>query len=131
VNHFEALEAGLAAPLAEVRAGKVERVAELDQHVQRHQQAEKILAPPVADQGFNRHQRSAGRQRFECRPDQVHLFLQVPVMQDHAHRDDVGLWQWVGAQFRALHTPAAESGEYGELHGGEKHLRRPEGEGRL
>ncbi len=34
-----------------------------------------------------------GGQRVVGRLDEVHLPLQVPVVQDHAHRDDVGLGQ--------------------------------------
>src|SRR6059036_236059 len=39
VDDFKTFEAGFAAPFAEVRAGVVERVAEFDEHVQRHEQA--------------------------------------------------------------------------------------------
>lgn len=44
---LEAAEAGFAAPTDEVGGGVVEGVAELDQHVQRHQQARHILPPRV------------------------------------------------------------------------------------
>src|SRR5437667_8433400 len=43
VDHFKAFEADFAAPLAEVRAGIVERVAKFDEHVQRPEQPLHIL----------------------------------------------------------------------------------------
>ena len=95
VDDFEAFEADFAAPFAEVGAGVIERVAEFDQHVERHQQAVDILAPRVVDQGLDGDQRAARRQSVIGRADQVHLLLQIPVVQNHAHRDDVGLGQRV------------------------------------
>ena len=95
VDDFEAFEADFAAPLAEVRAGIIEGVAEFDEHVQRHQQALDVLAAGVVNQRFDGHQRAAGRQGVVGRADEVHLLLQIPVVQNHAHRDDVGLGQRV------------------------------------
>src|SRR5262245_17297941 len=46
-DRLEAAEPCVRAPLPEVGAGEVERVAELDEHVQGHQQAERVLAPRV------------------------------------------------------------------------------------
>ena len=75
MDDFKAFEANFAAPLAEVRAGIVERVTELDEHVQRHEQALNILAPRVVNQRFDGHERAAGRQGVVGRADEVHLFL--------------------------------------------------------
>ena len=57
VDDFKAFEAGFATPLAEVRAGIVERFAELDEHVQRHEQPEDILAAGIVDERFDDHER--------------------------------------------------------------------------
>ncbi len=48
-DDLEALEARFGAPFAEVGARVVERIAELDQHVERHQQAERVLASFIVD----------------------------------------------------------------------------------
>ena len=72
-----------------MRPGVVERVAELDQHVQRHQEAEGVLAAGVVDEVLDRDERAARGQRLVRRADEVLLLLEVPVVQDHAHRDDV------------------------------------------
>ena len=47
----------------------------------------------VVDQGFDHHQGSVGRQRVVCSPNEVQLLLQVPVVEDHPHRDEIGLRQ--------------------------------------
>src|SRR6186997_2034588 len=62
VNDLEAPEAYLAAPFAEVRARIVERVSELDEHVERHQQALDVLAPRIVDERFDGYERAARRQ---------------------------------------------------------------------
>ena len=49
MQHLEALEANRGAPAAEVGARVVEGIAEFNQHVQRHQQAEDVLAAGVVD----------------------------------------------------------------------------------
>src|SRR6185295_7386931 len=71
MNYLETLEADLTAPLAEIGAGIVERVAEFDQHVQRHEQAEDVLPARVVDQSFEGDQRAAGRQGIVSRADEV------------------------------------------------------------
>jgi hypothetical protein len=53
VNHLEASEANLRAPAAEVGPGIIERVAEFDEHVQRHEQTEDVLAAGIVNQGFD------------------------------------------------------------------------------
>src|ERR1019366_5239300 len=44
MNNIKAFEANFRAPLAEIRPGIVKRIAEFDEHVQRHEQAEDVLA---------------------------------------------------------------------------------------
>src|SRR5262249_51827620 len=61
-QHRAALEAGIRAPGTEVRTGEVESVAELDQHVERDEQAEQVLAPLVVDQVLHGDERSAHRE---------------------------------------------------------------------
>ena len=95
VNNFEAFEADFAAPFAEIGTGIIKGIAEFDEHVERHQQALDVLAAGVVNQRFDGHQRTAGRQSVVGRADEVHLLLQIPVVQNHAHRDDVGLRQRV------------------------------------
>src|SRR5262245_26980241 len=59
-----AAEARLGAPAVEVRTGEVERVAELDQHVERDEQAEEVLTPLVVDEGLHGDERATRRQRL-------------------------------------------------------------------
>src|SRR5262245_35137705 len=59
----EAAEAGVAAPALEVGSRVVERVAELDQHVERHEEPEEVLAPRVVDEMLDDDERATFRQR--------------------------------------------------------------------
>ena len=93
MDDFKAFESHLAAPLAEVRAAEVEGFAEFNEHVQRHEQPLHILAPRIVNERFDGHQRAAGRQGVVGRADEVHLSLQIPVVQNHAHGDHVRLGQ--------------------------------------
>ena len=95
MNHLEAFEANFRAPLAKIRAGIVERIAEFDEHVQRHEQTENVFSARVVNQGFYRDQRTARRQRIVGRADQVHLLLQIPIVENHAHGDQVRFRQRV------------------------------------
>src|SRR5262245_5124207 len=91
VHDLVALESRLARPGTEVGAREVEGLAELDQHVKRHQQPEGILAARVVDQVLDGDERAAGGQRVVRGPDQLPLVREVPVVKDHTHRDDVRL----------------------------------------
>ena len=53
MHYLEALEANLRAPAAEVRPRIIECIAEFDEHVQRHEQTENVLAARVVNQGFD------------------------------------------------------------------------------
>ena len=105
MDDLEAREARRAAPLAEVRARVVKGIAEFDEHVQRHEQAEDILPPRVVDQRLDRDQRAADGQRIVSGADELFLFLQIPVVEDHPHRDQVGFRQ------RVLEKVAARGGD--------------------
>ncbi len=82
MQNVEALEAGFPAPAPEVRACEIEGVAELDQHIQGHQQPKDVLASVVVDQVLDGNQRTAVRQGRVSRPDQMLLLLEVPVVED-------------------------------------------------
>src|SRR6516162_6970230 len=53
------------------------------------------FAAPFFEIGRRIIERVAVRKRFVGRAYQLHLFLQIPVVQNHSHRDHLGLWQWV------------------------------------
>ena len=53
MKNFEALETNVPAPLAKISAGEIERVAEFNKHVERHEQTEDIFAAVVIDERFN------------------------------------------------------------------------------
>src|SRR5436309_8356872 len=88
-DHAHLAEPDLRAPGREVSAGEVEGVAELDQHVERHHESEGVLPAGVVDEVLDRHEGSPGGKRVVGGSDQVELLLEVPVVQDHAHRDHI------------------------------------------
>src|SRR4051794_4031715 len=88
-DYLNLSEADLPAPPGEVAAGEVESVSELNQHVEGHHQPKGVLAPRVIDEVLDDDERASIGQGLVRRPDQVHLPVQVPVMEDQAHRDDV------------------------------------------
>jgi hypothetical protein len=47
MNHPEAFEANFRAPLAKIRRGIVERIAEFDEHVQSHEHTENVFTARV------------------------------------------------------------------------------------
>ncbi len=94
-DDFKALEADFAAPFPKIRAGKIKGIPEFDEHVQRHEQALDVLAPRIVNERFDGHERATGRQRVVGGANEVHLLLQIPVVENHAHGDDVGLRQRV------------------------------------
>ena len=63
MNDFETFEADFAAPFFKIGGRIIERIAEFDQHVERHQQTKDILAARIIDQGFDGNERAAGRKR--------------------------------------------------------------------
>lgn len=103
MDDLELPEPRFAAPAAEVGAGVVEGLAELDEHVEGHEEALDVLAAGVVDEGLDGDEGAAalrlaqggGGEGVESGLDEVLLFLEVPVMEDHPHRDDVGLGDWV------------------------------------
>src|SRR5438045_1490747 len=93
MNNVKASEANFPTPLPEIRPRIVERIAEFDEHVQRHEQTEDVLSAGIVNQGFDGNQRAARRQGIVGRADKVHLLFQVPVVKDHAHRYELRLGQ--------------------------------------
>src|SRR5215510_12573900 len=90
VNHLEALEADLRAPTAEVGPRIIERIAEFDEHVQGHQKAKDVLAACIVNEGFDGNKSAAGRKSVVSQADEMHFLFKIPVVEDHAHGDDVG-----------------------------------------
>ena len=84
-------EAGLFHPADAINPGVVEPARCFDEHVQAHEKTEGILGAVVVDDALVDNQRTAfgnGVIRF---PDK-HLFgVEIPVVQDVAHQDDVRL----------------------------------------
>src|SRR6266849_4676762 len=95
MNYLEALEANLRAPLAKICPGIVERIAEFDEHVQRHEQTEDVFTARVVNQGFYGDKGAAGRKGIVGRADEVQLLLQIPVVENHTHGDHVRFRQRV------------------------------------
>ena len=54
-----------------------------------------VFTPLVVDNILNGDEHAIFRQRVVGRLDQVFLFRQIPVVQDHPHCDYVRFWQWI------------------------------------
>ena len=106
MNSFKTLESCLAAPLPKIRAAEIEGLTELDEHVQGHEQAENILAPLIVDKIFDGHESAAGWQRTVSGADEAHFLFEIPVVEDHSHRDDVGFGQRI---FEEIATSGADA----------------------
>ena len=102
MNDIKAFEANCSAPLAEIRPGIVERIAEFDEHVQRHEQTEDVLAAGIVNAGVDCDQRTARREEIVSRADKVHLLFQVPSVKNHTQRDEIRLGQ---RHQRRVHAP--------------------------
>src|SRR5262249_11338679 len=61
-----------------------------------HHQAECILASRIIDERLNNCEGTSWGQGIICLPNEHLLLLEVPVVQDHPHRDDVRLGQRIG-----------------------------------
>jgi hypothetical protein len=95
MNDIKAVKSDFSAPPAEIRCGVVERVAELNEHVQRHEQSEDVLATSIVYEGFDCDKGAIRWQGVVGRAEETHLFFQIPVVKNHTHRDDVRLGQRV------------------------------------
>src|SRR5207248_3442604 len=91
VNDFEVSEADFRAPPAKIRRGIVKGIAELNQHVQRHQQSEDVLATSIVNKGFDGYESAVGCQGIVGRANQMYLLLEIPVVENHTHGDDLRL----------------------------------------
>ena len=89
MDHFETLKADCATPVFKISRGVIER----DRHVQRHEQPENIFAVRVVEQRFDGDDRATWRERIVSCADKLDLFLQIPIVQNHSHRDHASFWQ--------------------------------------
>src|SRR2546427_1023837 len=71
-NHLGPTEANLATPPEEVSSPEVERVPELDQHIERHHEPERVLASRVLYQAFNDDERGSRKQGLVNGTDKAH-----------------------------------------------------------
>ena len=67
-------ETGFVHPSLAVRAGEIESTRRLNQHIEAHQEAERIFASFIVDQCFVDEQRSANRQRLIGLAQELFLF---------------------------------------------------------
>jgi hypothetical protein len=93
VENFVPFESCFFAPAPEIGAAKVKGVAKFDQHVERHQEAKGVFAPLVIDDILHGDERAVLRQRVVGRLDQLFLFLEIPVVQNHSHGNHIRFWQ--------------------------------------
>src|SRR5215468_10313182 len=74
-DHLELPEANFAAPPDEIGTGEVERVAELDQHVEGLHQAKRVLPSRIIDEVLDDDERATGGKGVVGRANQAHLLL--------------------------------------------------------
>ena len=86
-------EARLLHPSAAIGAGVVEAARRLDEHVQAHHQTERVLRSVIVDDRLVHDERAAVGHCVERFANEHPLGRQIPVVQDVAHHDDVGLRQ--------------------------------------
>ena len=82
-------EARLLHPPLAVRARIVEASWRLDEHVQAHEQPEGVLRPVIVDDGFVDNQGASLGQRVMGFFEERQLLLDVPVVKDVPHDEDV------------------------------------------
>ncbi len=95
VLHARLAEARFAHPARAVGPRVVKPAAGFDEHVEAHEQAKSVLLALVIDNGLEDDQRAAWRQGGMGFGQEHLLGFQVPVVQDVAHDDDVGLGERV------------------------------------
>ena len=94
-GNLRPLEAGFFHPLPAVRAGEVEPAGRFDEHVEAHQQPERILLPRVVDEGFVDDDRTLRGQRLIRLAEEQPLLVQIPVVKNMPHDDHVARRQRV------------------------------------
>lgn len=120
MNDFETFEANFATPFAEVSPGIIKGIAEFDEHVQGHKEALEIFAAGVVDKRFDGNKRATRRQGIVGRADEVHLFLEIPVVEDHAHCNDVGFRQRVFEEIAGCGSDALTQAGAGDMFFGDR-----------
>src|SRR5262249_46068591 len=94
-DHLGATESNLPTPPVEVPTRKVKRVAKLDKHIERCHQTKGVAPSLVIDQGLD-HDKSAALWQGVIRgSNELHLLLQIPIVQDHAHGNHVRFRQGI------------------------------------
>ena len=73
-----------------VGSGVVEASWGLDEHVEAHHEAQGVLGTVVVDDGLGDDEGSTGGQSFVGLADEHLLRVEVPVVDDVAHHDDIG-----------------------------------------
>src|SRR5262249_28556610 len=96
----------LAHPACAVRAGVVEAAAGLDQHVQAHEETEGVPAALVVDDRLVDDQRASGIERRVRLAQEHSLLVEVPVVEDVTHDEDVGAGQGIGEEVPGLEAKA-------------------------
>src|SRR5215468_9413254 len=94
-DHLGAMKSNLPTPPVEVPTRKVKRLAKLDKHIERRHQAKGVAPSLVIDQGLD-HDKSAVLWQGVVRgSNELHLLLQIPIVQDHAHGNHVRFRQGI------------------------------------
>src|SRR6266576_4545185 len=108
-------ETNLAHPALAVGAAVVEAAVGFDQHVQAHHQAEGVLAAVVIDDSLIDDVRAAVGQSVISLTDEHFLRCEIPVVQDVAHDDYVGLGERILEKTARRECQAAVEAELGSV----------------
>ena len=100
-------ESDLGHPTPAVCASEVEPKS-LDEHVETHQQTECVLTPVIVDDRFMNDKRPTCGQGVERLLEQLTLLIEIPVVQDVAHDEHVGMRQRVGEEIPAVKVRRSE-----------------------
>jgi len=97
-------KACLVQPLLTIGSRVVETTGGFYQHVETHEEPERVLSSRIVDDRVVDDERSTVRQCLICTRDQRALLAEIPVMKDMAHDDDVSFGEWITEKVAGLES---------------------------
>ena len=101
-------ESGILHPTPAVGARVIKPARQLNQHVQAHEQSESIGTALIINDGIIHDEGTAPRQRRIRLSDQLLFLIQIPVVQDMAHHQDVRAGQVIGEKVAGMELQASD-----------------------
>src|SRR5437773_172660 len=113
--HRRAAESHRGHPRAAIRSRVIEPALRLDQHVQAHKKPESIPPPIVIDDRVEHDERPAVRKRLVRLRDEPPLFVEVPVVEDVSHDENIPLWERIREEVPRLEAKPLLQTERGNV----------------